>query len=152
MKQVQIVLRSDVEKLGRAGDVVLVKSGYARNYLIPAGLALLATPGNLKRVEEEHKRHQLRIQREIKTVEALAQAINSAEVTAHLSVGEEERVFGAVTASDIAELLKQKGIDIDRRWIVLEEPIKGLGTYTVPVRLQHGVQANLRVNVVKKEE
>lgn len=151
MKQIQIVLKENVDKLGQMGDVVTVRAGYARNYLIPAGLALLATEKNLKMIEESRRKIQARIAREIRTVEDLAKQLSSIEVIAQLQVGEEERVFGAVTASDIAELLAQKGISIDRRWIDLEEPIKGLGSYTVPIKLQHGVQTMLKVNVVKKE-
>ncbi len=146
----RIILRQEVEKLGSPGDIVEVRDGYARNYLIPRGLAMPATKGNLRILEEERKRAELRANREKRAAERLAEKLNSVSITATVSVGEEDRVFGAVTTQTIADLLKEKGFDIDRRRIMLDEPLKALGIYDVPIKLHPEVEAKVKVWVVRE--
>ncbi|NOZ55250.1 MAG: 50S ribosomal protein L9 [Calditrichaeota bacterium] len=146
----KVILKQEVEKLGKPGDIVTVKDGYARNYLLPRGLAVPATPGNLRAIEEEKKLAELRANREKRAAEKLAEKLNSVSVTATVSVGEEDKIFGAVTSQTIAELLKEKGYDIDRRKIHLEEPIKALGIYDVPIKLHPEVEAKVKVWVVRE--
>ncbi len=146
----KVILRQDMEKLGKAGDVVNVKNGYARNYLLPKEIAYEATPGNLRRFEEEKKRMMMQSEREKRNAEQLAKELEKASCTISMAVGEEDKLFGSVTSQDIADALKEKGIEIDKRKIHLEEPIKALGIYTVPVRLHPEVTAHVKVWVVKK--
>ncbi len=146
----KVILKQEIEKLGNPGDIVTVKDGYARNYLLPRGLAVPATPGNLRAIEEEKKLAELRASREKRAAEKLAEKLNSVSVTATVSVGEEDKIFGAVTSQTIAELLKEKGYDIDRRKIHLEEPIKALGIYDVPIKLHPEVEAKVKVWVVRE--
>lgn len=146
----KVILRQDYEKLGKAGDIVQVKDGFARNFLIPREIAYEATPGNIRRFEEEKKRMMLQFEREKKKAEQLAKELEKTSCTISMAVGEEDRLFGSVTSQDIADALKEKGIEIDRRKIVLEEPIKSLGIYSVPIRLHPEVTASVKVWVVKK--
>ncbi|HEX32184.1 MAG TPA: 50S ribosomal protein L9 [Candidatus Acetothermia bacterium] len=146
----KIIIRQEVEKLGSPGDIVEVRDGYARNYLIPRGLAMPATKGNLRILEEERRRAELRANREKRAAERLAEKLNSVSITATVSVGEEDRVFGAVTTQTIADLLKEKGFDIDRRRIMLDEPLKALGIYDVPIKLHPEVEAKVKVWVVRE--
>ncbi|MBM3328429.1 MAG: 50S ribosomal protein L9, partial [Calditrichaeota bacterium] len=118
---------------------------------IPAGFALLASDRNLRSLEAQRKQAEAKSLREMKSHRAVAERIRREEVVATVQTGEEDRMFGAVTAADIAELLAAKGIEIDRRIIDLEEPIKALGVYTVPVKLHAGVEAHVRVRVIKAE-
>ncbi len=148
----KIVLLQDVTKLGIAGDVVTVKDGYGRNFLVPAGKALLASPKSLKLLEHQKQIATAKSERELKTHRSVAQKLSKVEVTAKVQTGEEDRMFGAVTSSDIAELLAAQGVEIDRRLIQLDEPIKALGIYTVPVKIHAEVEAHIRVRVVKAEE
>lgn len=146
----EVILLEDVEKLGKKGDRVQVKDGYARNYLIPKKIAFPATPSGIKRFEEEQKHRairELKIQRE---AEELAKALRKVSCTAEVVVGEDDRVFGAVTAADIADLLAAQGFEIDKRKIVLDEPLKALGVYTIPIHLHKDVEAKIKVWVVKK--
>lgn len=148
---VQIILRRDVENLGEAGDVVDVKPGYARNFLIPRGLALRATEGNLRRLEEE-RRHAVRAaRREKERAEELATELEGRSVTFTVLAGEEGKLFGSVTTADIAEALAEEGLEIDRRTLRLEEPIKQLGVYRVPVDLHADVRPEIKVWVVAEE-
>ncbi len=145
----KIILRKDYEPLGKVGDVVEVKDGYARNYLIPSQIAHEATPQNLKKVEEEKKRAHIKEFKDKRTAEELAKKLEPVSLTATVAVGEEDKVFGAVTSHDIAELLKAKGFEIDRRKIHLEEPLKALGVYEIPIKLHSEVEARIKVWVVK---
>lgn len=148
---VQIILRRDVENLGEAGDVVDVKPGYARNFLIPRGLALRATDGNLRRLEEE-RRHALRAaQREKEGAEELATELEGRSVTFTVLAGEEGKLFGSVTAADIAEALAAEGLEVDRRTLRLDEPIKQLGVYRIAVELHADVRPEIKVWVVAEE-
>lgn len=146
----KIILREDVERLGKRGDIVTVKDGYARNYLIPRRLALLATPGNLKTFEEEKKQQEVRENKARRLADQLAKKLKSVSITATVAVGEEDRVFGSITAQTISNLLKEKGFDVDKKKILLEEPIKALGVYTIPLKLHHDVQGKVKVWVVKE--
>ena len=146
----KIILRQDYDPLGKTGDVVTVKDGYARNFLIPKRIAVSATPRNVKILEEEQKTIQHRRDKDRRRAEVLAKEMEKISLTATVPVGEEDRVFGSVTAQSVADLLKEKGYDIDKRKIQLDEPIKALGIYTVPLKLHTDVEAKIRVWVVKE--
>lgn len=148
---VQVILRRDVENLGEAGEVVDVKPGYARNYLVPQGFAIQATEGNLRRLEEE-KRHAVRAaHREKERAEELSGSLEGRSVTFTVLAGEEGKLFGSVTSADIAERLAKKGVPVDKRTIELEEPIKQLGVYRVPIQLHSDVRPEIKVWVVAEE-
>jgi len=144
----EVILREDVKSLGRAGELVKVKPGYARNYLLPKGLAYEATEGNRKRIQAEGKARQTRLQAERVAAEADAAKLANVELSFARKVGEGEKLFGSITTQDIADALAAKGHAIDRRKIDLEHPIKALGTHVVAVRLGADVHADLRVIVV----
>ena len=146
----RIVLRNDVENLGRRGEVVKVADGFARNFLLPKNLALEATPGNLKRIEQERRVQDVHEAKEKQEAEALAVRIGQLSCTAVRKVGENEVLYGSVTNADVAELLEKEGFALDKRKILLEEPIKSLGIYEVPVKLHPQVTASLKVWVVKE--
>jgi large subunit ribosomal protein L9 len=146
----KVLLRQDQENLGKRGDVVSVKNGFARNYLFPKGIALEATTANERVIEEERRTITRRIEKDRKAAEALSKDLEAVSVTAAVAVGEEDRVFGSVTSQNIAELLKEKGHDIDKRKILLDEPIKALGVYSVPVKLHPEVEVKIRLWVVKE--
>jgi len=147
----QVILKQRLEHLGQAGEVVSVRNGYARNYLIPQGFAYEATAANLKRIERERAKSAIRADEELNAARVRAGKIEGTSVTFKARAGEEGKLFGSITTSDIAEMLAQQGIDIDRRQIVLEEPIKALGVHTVPVRLHADVRPEIKVWVVKEE-
>ena len=147
----KIILREDIANLGKCGEVIEVKPGYARNYLIPKNLAIAATKGNLKAINEVTKQKGLRENKKKRESLKLKQAIEKISCTAEVNVGEEDKVFGSVTSQDIALLLKEKGFDIDKKQIELENPLKALGVYTLTVKLHPEVAANLKLWVVKKE-
>jgi large subunit ribosomal protein L9 len=146
----KIILREDVDRLGHKGDIITVKDGYARNYLIPQKLAFLATPGNLRMFEEGKKQLEVRENKARRVADQIAKKLKSVSITATVAVGEEDRVFGSVTAQTIANLLKEKGFDIDKKKILLEEPIRTLGVYTILLKLHHDVQGKVKVWVVKE--
>lgn len=148
---VQIILRSDVEDLGEAGDILEVKPGYARNYLIPQGLAMEATESNLRRVEEERRHRKRAADREQEHARELGAELQGRSVTFSVMAGEEGRLFGSVTSADIAEALAKEGIEVDRRQILLEEPIKQLGVYRVPIHLHAEARPEIKVWVVAQE-
>jgi large subunit ribosomal protein L9 len=146
----QIVLKEDVDKLGRRGDIVKVADGYARNYLLPLGKALPATDGNLKVIEREKRRYLVRQTKEKEENETVAHRIQAVSLTIVRKVGESDVLYGSVTSSDIAEALAKEKIVVDKRRIQLQEPIKSLGIYTVPIRLHPEVTAEVKVWVVKE--
>jgi len=148
---VEVILRKDVADLGHAGDLVHVKPGYARNYLLPHGLALRATEGNRKRFEEERRQIEQAADRERERAQELAKDLEDRSVTFNRRASEEGRLFGSVTSTDIAEALEADGLEIDRRLIRLEEPIKELGVFTVPIRLHADVEPEIKVWVVAEE-
>ena len=146
----KIILRADIERLGKIGDMVNVAPGYARNYLVPKNLAYLANPGNLKRIEFEKRRAAQLAERELDETRKLAGKMSELSLTFQVKVGEEDKLYGSVTTADIADEAAKAGFKIDRRKIVLEEPIKQLGVYTVAVRLHPEVAAEIKVWVVKE--
>jgi len=146
----QIVLREDIDKLGRRGDIVDVAVGYARNFLLPKRKALILTDGNLKTIEKERRRYAIRLAKEKEDCMAVAQRLSAISCTIVRKVGENEVLYGSVTASDIADHIGKEGVEIDKRRIQLDDPIKSLGIYTVPVRLHPEVTAEVKVWVVKE--
>jgi large subunit ribosomal protein L9 len=145
----QIILRKEFESLGKAGDVVAVKSGYARNFLIPRGLAYPVTKAHTSRLEHEKKTAQLRDLKDRRKAGDVHSKLDGLRLMASVQVGEEDRMFGSVTTTDIAELLKARGIEVDRRKIHLEEPIRHLGEFQIPIRLHSEVVATVTLDVVK---
>ena len=145
-----VILREDVEKLGRAGEVVTVKDGYARNFLLPRGLAYLATDGNRRRLDEEHRQRDRRAAAEVSGARGVAAKLEAVSLSFTMKAGEGDKLFGSVTAGDIAERLKAEGLPVDRKAVELEEPIKALGVYKVPIRLHAEVKPEIRVWVVKE--
>lgn len=146
----EVILRDDVPKLGRRGDIVTVKEGYARNFLFPRQLALPASPGNRKQVEQEKAAHARREAKEVSDADALARMLASVTLTIPAKAGESDQLFGSVTAMDIAEALAVKGYNIDKRKVLLEEPIRTIGEYDVPLRLHRDVTAPVKVNVIRE--
>ena len=144
----EVILREHVDNLGRRGDLVKVADGYARNYLLPRKLALLATDGNKKVIEREKVKFDIKEAEEQKVAQAVADRLATVEIEIARKVGETDALFGSVTNADIAEALAAKGFDLDRRKIQLHEPIKKLGDYTVPVKLHRDVVVKLKVKVV----
>jgi large subunit ribosomal protein L9 len=151
LKNMQVILKEDIEKLGTMGEIIEVKRGYARNYLIPQNFALEATPNNLKQLEHQKRIVGDKIKKVKKESETVADKIAQANIVLFHKAGEEDKLFGSVTSMEIAEALMEKGIEIDRRKIVLDEPIKRLGEYNVPVKLAGGVVAELKLTVSQKE-
>jgi large subunit ribosomal protein L9 len=143
----EVILREDVKKLGRAGELVKVKDGFGRNYLLPQGLAYEATPGNRKRIEAESKSRNARQAQERAEAEAVAAKLGGLAITLTRKAGEGDRLFGSITSQDIADALAAKGHSIDKRKIELEHPIKTVGEHTVPVQLHHDVTAQVKINV-----
>ncbi len=145
----EIILRQAVENLGKPGDVVKVKSGYARNYLLPHGLAYEATPGNLKRIQQERDRLEAAENERRGAAQSIAEKLEQVSLTFSARVGEEGKLFGSVGAADIAQQLEAQGFTIEKRQIDLHDPIKALGVYRVPVRLHADVKPEVRVWVIK---
>ena len=146
----KVILRKEHEKLGAVGAVVDVKDGYARNFLIPEGIAFPASDGSMRALEEEKKQADRRRTKEQKGSEKLAAELEKLSITLQMKVGEDEKLFGAVTSQMVADALKEKGFEIDKRIIDLEEPIKALGIYTVPVKLPQSVTGQVKVWVVRE--
>ena len=146
----EVILREDVDKLGRRGDVVKVAEGYGRNFLLPRGLAMAVSEANKAMIAKERKAHDLRAAKEKAEFESVAQRVASLRFIAPRKVGEHDVLYGSVTSGDIAEFLKAKGIEIDKRKVQLDEPIKKLGEHEVRVKLHPEVSANLRVLVTKE--
>jgi large subunit ribosomal protein L9 len=147
----EVILREDVDKLGARGELVKVADGYARNYLLPRKLAVAATAANKKIVEQERQAHLRREAKEKAAAEDLAKMLAGVSVTIAQKAGEQEQLFGSVTPKDITEALEKKGYHIDRRKIHLDEPIKQLGEFKVPIRLHREVSAEITVQVVAEE-
>jgi large subunit ribosomal protein L9 len=144
----EVILREHVDNLGRRGEVVKVADGYARNYLLPRKLALLATEGNKKQIEREKVKFDAKESEEQKVAQSMAERIASVEVEIARRVGETDALFGSVTSSDIADALAKKGFELDRRKLVLQEPIKKLGEFSIPVKLHREVTAQVKVRIV----
>jgi|SRR5450432_237862 large subunit ribosomal protein L9 len=148
----QVILRDDMENLGKSGEVVNVKPGYARNFLLPRGHALKATASDVKRVEHEKRVIAARTAKLAKEAQSEADALSKVSVSIARSVGEEDKLYGSVTSRDIADALGEQGVKVDSKKIHLAEPIKTLGLTEVQVKLGRGVNATVKVWVVKKEE
>jgi large subunit ribosomal protein L9 len=146
----EIILRETVENLGRRGEIVKVADGYARNYLLPRKLALPATEGNKKHVERERKIVEAREADEKGNADAIAARLAAVDITIARRVGDTEALYGSVTSGDVADYLKSKGFEIDRRKLILPEPIKTIGEHTVPLKLHREVTVPLKVKVVKE--
>ncbi len=151
MATVEVLLREDVENLGRRGQVVRVRAGYARNYLLPRGLAVLATSGNLRAIQQEKQLLERREARERTQAEKVSERLRDMVLTFSRKAGDQDVLFGSVTALDIAHALAEQGIEVDRRKILLEHPIKHLGEYTIAIKLHRDVTAQLKIQVVPEE-
>lgn len=148
----QLILTQDVENLGKAGELVSVRPGYGRNYLVPRGFAVSATVRNKNRLEHEKALIEKRIAKERASATELGGKINGITLQFERIVGEDEKLFGSVTNRDIADQLKKAGIEIDHRWVQLDQPIKALGKYECTVRLPAGVAAQIKFWVVGKDK
>lgn len=146
----KVILKEDIKNLGKMGDIVSVADGYARNYLIPKGLVVEANEKNIKSLEHEKRIIDEKAKKFRKTVQDLASKISSLTISIKSKAGEEGKLFGSITSMDIAEALQKEGIEIDKKKIILEEPIKRLGSYTVNVKLHADVSAPLNIQVVKE--
>jgi large subunit ribosomal protein L9 len=145
----KVILREDVKDLGEMGSIVEVKIGYGRNYLIPRNFAVEANPKNLRQFEHEKKNILLKAKKVKQSLQDVADRISGMTLTIEAQAGEEDKLFGSVTSKDIAEAIALQGVEIDKRRIVLEEPIKRLGTYEVTVKMHKDVTASVKVEVKK---
>lgn len=146
----KVILKEDVETLGKRGDTIKVTDGYARNYLIPKGLALEATSISARAIEHEKKLIAKRAEKEKKNAEAMLAAFSGVAVTIARKTADQEKLFGSVTTKDIEKALEEKGLTVQRKQIALEEPIKQLGEYPVKIRLYPGIAADITVKVVEE--
>ena len=144
----KVILRKEQEKLGAVGTLVEVSDGYARNFLIPKGIAFPANEGNVRALEEEKKQLHRRENKQLKTSQHLAAELEKLSLTIKVKVGEDEKLFGSVTSQDIADAVKENGIELDKRIIEQPEPIKALGFYTVEARLHPTVTGKIKISVV----
>jgi len=145
----KVILKSDVNALGKTGELVEVKNGYARNFLIPQDMAVEATTKNVRVLEHQKRLIADSLRKGLKEIEAFAKRINEASITIPVQVGEEGKLFGSVTNKDIAEALAKEGIEVDKRKIRLEDPIKEVGSFTIPIALHHDITAHLKLYVVQ---
>lgn len=153
MKSVKVILRQDMDTLGEAGEVVSVRPGYARNYLLPRGFAYEATEKNVRQLEDERKRAEANARRDFLEARRRASLLENVQITFEARAGEESKLFGSITNADIADRLNDYGLDfaVDRRAIELDEPIKSLGMFSVPVKLHADVRPEIKVWVVKQD-
>ncbi|MFQ5587969.1 MAG: 50S ribosomal protein L9 [Nitrospiria bacterium] len=148
----QVILKADVEQLGRMGDLVDVKAGYARNFLLPKNMAALATTKNVKLLEHEKRVIASRIKKERQSAEEASQKIAALSIAISAQVGEEGKLFGSVSSKDIADAMLEAGVEVDKRKILLDKPIKETGTFQVPVKVHHDVTSSVKVEVIPKTE
>jgi large subunit ribosomal protein L9 len=146
----KVILLKEVKGLGKRGTVVQVADGYGRNYLLPKGFALVETPGNRKRVEEEERIKSARKEKDKKDAEKLKVALENISLTTAVQVGEGDRLFGTVTPEDVASLLEKEGISIEKRKIHIPEPIKELGVYSIPIKLHSDIEGIVKLWVVRE--
>jgi len=147
---VQVVLRENVDRLGQIGDIVTVADGYARNYLLPKKLAVVADSGKVRQIEHETRVIRARQEKIRRELEQIAKRLNSTSCTIAARAGEEDKLFGSVGSGDIARALAENGIEIDRKWVQMEEPIRELGVFSVPIVIEKGIEARLKLWVVKQ--
>lgn len=140
----------DIDRLGKRGSIVTVADGYGRNYLLPQRRAIRATPGNRRWFEQEERQATVRAEKARREAERLKKKIDKLSLTVIVQAGEDDKLFGSVTSQTIAQLLKEQGLDVDRRKIVLEEPLRELGVYTIPIRLHSEVEAQIKLWVVRE--
>jgi large subunit ribosomal protein L9 len=145
-----VILRQDVANLGRTGELVTVKDGYARNFLLPRGMAYQATEANKRRLEAERAQRLKKQSAEVGAAQARAERLAQVSLTFTMKAGEGDKLFGSVTAADIAEQLREQGYEVDKKQVELDEPLKALGVYKVPVRLHADVKPDVRVWVVRE--
>jgi len=146
----ELILREDVQGLGVRGDVVSVKAGYARNYLLPHGFAALATEAQKRVLEKETRLREIRDEKIKSNLSAAAEKMSDLSTTIVVQAGEEDKLYGSVTAHDIAEAIVKQGFEVDQKQVMLDEPIKKLGIYTVPIRLHREIEVTVKVWVVKE--
>ena len=147
----QVILRDALDNLGSAGEIVSVKPGYARNYLIPKGLAYEATEANVKRIEREKVKIEQHAAAQLSDAKKRAASVEGVSVTFNARAAEEGKLFGSITTADIVAKLAEQGVELDRKQILLDEPIKSLGVFSVPVRLHAEVRPEIKVWVIKEE-
>lgn len=146
----KVILRQDIPDLGKVGQTVQVKNGYGRNYLIPRNLAIPATKGNLKSIDEVRNQNEIRLRKKLREAEKVKDKLESISLTSEVLVGEEDKIFGSVTAQNIVELLNAEGVSVEKKNVLLDEPIKSLGVYTVPVKIEKDLIANVKLWVIRK--
>jgi large subunit ribosomal protein L9 len=147
----KVILREDVDSLGKMGNIIKVSDGHARNFLIPKGLAIEASVKNMRTLEHEKKEISQRAEKERKKAEALLENYKDVTCVIPRKVGKQDKLFGAVTGKDIEKVLREKGLDVDRKHILLEEPLKSIGEFRVKVRLYPGIVAEIGVTIVNDE-
>jgi large subunit ribosomal protein L9 len=147
----KVILKQDVEKLGRRGDVVNVAPGFGRNYLIPRKMAIAVTPTNIKMIEIERQALKKKLEVERKSFQSLTQKLNQVSLTFTRRAGEKDIIFGSVSSGDVKEALDRLGYDIDKKKILLDEPIKRLGNFSVPIKISHDDRAEIKVVVAREE-
>jgi large subunit ribosomal protein L9 len=147
----KVILKEDVKNLGLMGEIVNVKDGYARNYLIPKGLAVEANPRNIRQLEHHKRIIELKVKKLKNTAQSLAEKLSQKPVVIKVKAGEEDKLFGSVTSIDIEKALKDMGFDIDKKRIQLSEPIKRLGEYNVKVKIHPEITADINLHVVKED-
>ena len=145
-----VILRKNMKALGVIGEIVSVKLGYARNYLLPKGIAVEATPGNMKMVEEEKGALARKSDREMKKAQSRMKGVRGVSVTATVKVSEEEQMYGSVTTVEIQKLLSEQGIEVEKRELILDEPIKSLGVYSISLRFHPEVEGTIKLWVIKE--
>ena len=146
----QVIIKKKIEKLGDVGDIITVKDGYARNYLLPRGLVVKATPGNLKEVELLKSQIQKKNEKKINDQKELAKKLSNLKINIPVKVGEDNQIFGSVTSTNIIEFLIEKGFEVNKKSIKLDEPIKSLGIHNVILKLDEGIESNIKVYVIKE--
>ena len=146
----EIILLDKIDNLGNVGDVVTVKPGYARNYLFPKGLAVRSSKRNIAFVEEKRKNIELKIAKEEQASQAIFDSLKNVEILMEVEVGENDKLFGSVTTIDLQKALNDQNIEIDKQDILLDNPIKSLGVYDIPIKVTPSLKQNIKVNVVKK--
>ena len=146
----EIILLDKIDNLGNVGDVVTVKPGYARNYLFPKGLAVRSSKRNIAFVEEKRKNIELKIAKEEQASQAIFDSLKNVEILMEVEVGENDKLFGSVTTIDLQKALNDQNIEIDKQDILLDNPIKSLGVYDIPIKVTSSLKQNIKVNVVKK--
>ena len=147
----KVILKQDVEKLGRRGDVVNVAPGFGRNYLLPRKMAIAVTPTNIKMIEIERQSLKKKVEIERKSFQSLTQKLNQVSLTFTRRAGEKDVIFGSVSSGDVKEALDGLGYDIDKKKILLDEPIKRLGNFSVPIKISHDDRAEIKVVVAREE-